>query len=454
MGSCGWSGNNVGILIMKNKNLVLRSLPIVSLLVLGGLLFSSCAQKEEASKVQTKQMWISPMHPWIKSDKPGPCPICGMALVPMEQYEAKQKAKGESTVGQETKRVMLSEAKESVASIKIAVAEERQLDSTLEAFGSINYIQDKHRDVTWYYDLKIEQVLISYNTTEVQAGQPILKVFSDAAVAEQEGYLQVLRERWLSTFYERKLMDARLAASRSLLERIGMTEQDLKQLVKNKEIQTSFIIRSPITGSLVNDLPHSGEWVEKNKPLFHVVPLDRVWFEADFYEKDLALLKLGQKGLVKTQAYPDLVSEATLVYLDRRINPENRTLRVRFELENKGLKYVPNLAGTVKVSLGNLPQHVVIPMSAVIDTGSRKVAYVKSAAGVYELREVNLGRQAGDYVEVLSGVRAGEEVAASGAFLLDAEAQLRGNFEASGSTITPTKESITVPNAGHQHEGK
>lgn len=422
-----------------DKKLIWVGLILASLV----LSFSGCTKKTEIKTEAPKQMWISPMHPWIKQDKPGDCPICGMPLVPMEQYQFKQLEKNKKNNSSEAPVVRLGEAKDSIASIKIATVEERKLEGVLEAFGTLNYIQDRHVDVTWYYALKVDKVLVDYNTTEVVKDQPILKVYSEEAVTEQEAYLEAIRQRWLSTFYERKVLSSKIEAIRSKLKRIGLSDQDLENLVKNAQVQNTFIIRAPIAGSIVDKFPHTGEWFDKNMQLFHLVPLDEMWFEADFYEKDMGALKLGQKATVITQAYPGKAFAAKLVFIDRKINPENRTLRVRFVLNNPQKILIPQLAGTVRVNLAEEQVSLVIPSSAVIDTGMRKVVYVLGESASYEMREISTGGISGDYVEVLSGLKAGERIAERGAFLLDAEAQLRSGSDENSESSTPVPKSAT-----------
>lgn len=405
-------------------------------------LLASCGKKETGStghedhgtaSAEAKATWISPMHPWIKSDKPGQCPVCGMDLVPMAEYEKMQAANAPSTPGQEgssaptdSADIQLGAAQDAVLSAQTEKAGPRALFRNVRAFGRVEYIADTHVDFTWFYPLRVEKILVDTNTTEVAAGTPVLEVYSEEAITDQEMYLQALRERWLATFYERRVLSARVEAVAARLRRAGMTDADLQALAKKGQVMTRFILRAPKAGSFVAPLPHVGERYDRGQTLFHLTPLDKVWFVADVFEQDLGVLKKGQKGRITTKADPAREYTGEIVFIGRSLNAESRTVPVRFLVANPEKRLLPQLSGTVDLAIPLGEPAVVIPRTAVLETGERSIAYVKTAKRRYQQRVLHLGLRTDDHVEVLHGIAAGEEVVVGGAFLIDAEAQIRG----------------------------
>lgn len=371
------------------------------------------------------------MHPWIKSDQPGQCPVCGMDLVPMEEYEKSQSARGDTEkddrrTGAQVAEIQLGTAQDAVLSAATIQAGPRVLSRQVRAFGRIEYIADSHVEFTWFYPVRVEKLLLDTNTTEVAVGTPVLEVYSEEALADQEKYLELWRARWLATFFERRVLTAQIEAVAARLRRAGMTDGDLQALVNQGQVMTRFTLRAPRAGSFVAPLPRVGERYERGQTLFQIAPLDQVWFVADVFEQDLGVLKKGQKGRISTPADSGQEHAGELVFIGRGLNAESRTVPVRFLVDNPKRRLLPQLSGTVEVEVALGEPAVVIPRSAVLETGERSIAYVKTGAGRYQRRVLHIGLRSDEAVEVLHGISAGEEVVVSAAFLLDAEAQIRG----------------------------
>ena len=413
---------------------------------------SETPASKEAKQVQ---IWTCSMHPQIRQDHPGNCPICGMALVPLHSHDDAGITNAVESSPQTPSNAMsapdssaaapaqmnplseavihLDDARSSVASIQTSSVESRAVQRKIELFGEIAYINDLHTDYTWYYGGRVQKVLIDYNTTEVSAGQPVMLVYSDEAITDQRAYLETLRQRWLATFYERRNFDSQLTSIRERLSRIGLKSEDFQALEKNGRIQSEFVIRAPRSGRILGGFPHAGERFTPDKVLSHLVPLDEVWFVADVYEQDLGLLKLGQHISIKCPAHPDGNFTGKLVYIDREVDPQKRTIKARFLVSNPKRLLLPQLSATGVLQMGVPTSLLAIPASAVIDTGKRQLVYVESAPHTYELRPVTIGSEgeipsegSTRWVPVLKGLQSGEKVVSSGAFLIDAEAQMQG----------------------------
>jgi membrane fusion protein, copper/silver efflux system len=419
---------------------------IIFLFLISFSLAACSSHQEKASN--NKTIYTCAMHPQIRQNHPGNCPICGMNLIPVQAGEVDKtkmhpqdnavNPQGDDGSNQNAKtEIKIGEARASVASVQKKPAALRKLSRQIDLFGQIDHVYDQQVDFTWYYSGRVEEVLINFNTVRVAAGEPILKVYSETALADEEAYLQALRDRWLATFYERTLLTAKVEAVAARLAKIGFEENDLKALEKKKKIQSSFIIRSPITGCLVSPLPHAGEKFNPETMLFKVANLKEIWFIAEVFEQDMGQLRLGQKVEVSVPAYPGTTFTGKLVYIEPKGDMAKRTVNARFVIDNSKGELLPQLSALAKLTLTSPHEVLTIPASAVIDTGKRKLVYVATNEAQYEPREVTLGLEGKaegspeNLIEVISGLNPNESVVTDGAFLIDAEAQLHGGEAAS-----------------------
>lgn len=477
-GVCGLIFRNNQLHIMKLLKAFLPFFLLIAVLTI----IAACSAKKSGTD-DKDQIYTCSMHPQVRHKGPGNCPICGMTLTPLVTIQpsaTKEPVAPEPSTTSSaspsvptpidaplaapgTAEVVVDAARSSVSSVKIEAATPRRLVRTIQIFGEIQYIFDKHLDFTWYYGGRIEKVLFDYNTTELKKGEPLFEVYSESFIADQEAYLTALRERYLSTFYERDVLSAKIEAAADRLRQAGFSEQDLKDLVNKKKVQRTFIIRAPITGSIVGDIMHTGERFTPESVILHITDLSQVWFTADIFEQDLSSLRLGELVHLTSKARPGATFTGKLVFIDRRVNAEKRTVRARFVISNPKHDLLPQLSatGTLEITLGEVA--VTVPSSAVIDTGRRKLVYVQTGADRYQPKDVETGGEgqaSGSdqlFTAITSGLKVGDKVVTGGAFLIDAEAQLQGGASSS-SAPTPIGEPLPIPpstplpsHSGHQH---
>lgn len=412
------------------------------------LMLAGCGKQGEPAG--DGQEYTCSMHPQVRSNKPGNCPLCGMKLIPVPKMEAEPATNTSGGPDSQPKEgaseeVRLMPAQDAIISVDLAEVEARPMSKQVEAFGEVSYILDGAVHYAWFYGGRIEKVFIDYNATRVKKGQPLMEVYSPEAIADQEAYLRTARERWLRTFYERKALTGEMEAIAARLERVGMDAAAMQELLKSGKVRSRFVIHAPASGTLIGERHHVGEQFEAKAALFLLVPLDKVWFIAQFYEQDFSLLKLGGKAVVVLKSQPGKQYEGKIVYIDRQIHPEARTVKARFEVENPNWELLPLASGVARLEVPLAASALNIPVSAVIDTGMRKVVYVAKGGGQYEAREIKTGLASADRVEVLSGLEAGEKIVRSGQFLLDAEAEIRG----SGGSLPAVPAQGSAPS--HQH---
>lgn len=433
---------------------------ILLVLMMSLVLLSGCnkadtppAQNAPAKKEDRKvDYWTCSMHPQIRADKPGNCPICGMTLAPVHASGAASSGPASS----DAKAITLTEEGIRQAGVALEKVEKRKLTKELLIFGTLGYNLNLHRDVVPLVSGRIQKQFIDFNQTEVKKGEPLVSLYSPEALTLQEEYLKALRDRWLSTFYERELLTSMIERAKEKLLRIGYSSEQIARLQEEKEPTGEFIVRSPISGSIVGNMVHIGEFVDANTKLYHVVPLDELWFNAQVFEPDIGLLKLGEKVRISTKSRPGEEFTGKLVFIDRTLDTANRTVSVRFIVANKDRRLLPNLSasGSLEIPVGGV---LSVPNSAVLDLGTRHVVYVQKQKGAYLQQEVHIGQITRHFTQILDGVSAGDEVVTSGAFLIDAQSQLRAGFV--GHEHGAQKEQTNQPDEpmapampeGHQH---
>ncbi len=403
-------------------------------------------QKNGSRKID---YWTCSMHPQIHADKPGNCPICGMTLVPV--YAASSSSSGQTTVmGGET--ISLTEEGIRQAGVGIEKAQKRELTKDLLLFGTIAYDLNLHWDVVALVSGRIEKQFINFNQTEIKKGDPLVSLYSPEAITLQEEYLKAQRDRWLSTFYERDLLTSAIRLAEEKLQQIGFSREDIAKLGEEKKLLEQVIVRAPNTGTIVGNMVHIGEYVKADQKLYHIVPLDDLWFNAQVFEPDIGLLKLGEKIRITTKSHPGEVFTGKLVFIDRELDVANRTVLVRFLVPNKERRLLPNLSasGSLEIPIGNV---LSVPNTAVLDLGTRHIVYVQKEKGFYTQRDVRIGQVTQHYTQILDGLSAGDEVVVSGAFLIDAQRQLRAGFGAGETQAGKPEEPVTTPPmpAGHHH---
>jgi Cu(I)/Ag(I) efflux system membrane fusion protein len=185
--------------------------------------------------------------------------------------------------------------------------------------------------------------------------------------------------------------------------------------------------------------------------LFQIADLSRVWVVAEVFEQDIGMLKTGANAVVKINAYPDKVFQGRVSYVYPTLNAETRTVAVRVELANPGLLLKPAMFAQVELSALTKKAMVTVPLSAVIDSGTRQIVLIEQGQGRFEPRDVKLGDRGDNYVEVLEGVKDGEKVVVAANFLIDAESNLKAAV--SGFSTPPTSAEPAGSAAGHRAQG-
>lgn len=386
------------------------------------------APADSAQTGQRKLLYYqSAMHPWIKSDKPGRCTICGMELTPVYEGEAGFDAGGDDVVP-------LTQQMIRVLNVQTAEAQVRPLERTLSVAGMIDDNATRHRVLSAYIPGRIQKLYVNYMGAEVQEGQPLAEFYSPALLQAEREY--------------RSLTGELREAVALRLRQMGLTPQQITALSdKPADALTSPIV-APIGGTVVAQHVYEGQYVQEGEKLFEIADFSTMWFQFRAYEQDLPWIKTGLKVDVTTPTQPGRTFTGVITFIDPNFDEATRSTKVRVELENpvvdgrRSLLHRLYADGLVHLEA---PPVLTVPRSAVIETGPEAVVYVDQGEGAYARRVLKLGRRGDRFVEVLSGVEAGDRVVVNGNLLIDGQAEMNRAFAATPAHAAPGAMTNSTP---------
>ena len=372
---------------------------------------------------QAKEYYTCPMHPSVISDKPGACPVCGMALV----KKSAQKDASDAELAL-IKGVSLSQAQRVIANVSTIRAERGSMKKVIHAVGVVGYAEPLQAKVAARFRGRIEKLHVDYTGEVVHKGQPLFELYSpDLVSAEQELVLAVnAMER--SANEDEESQQRLLQATRDRLRiHFGMTAEQIAKVEQSKQVRTTVTFNSPIHGTVISKEVQQGQYVDEGMLLYQLTDLSKVWIYLDAYEKDLRFIKVGKSVQITSEAYPNESFTGKVTFIDPVVSGETRTVRVRTEFNNPVGKLKPQMYVKAELSVP-VNDAIVIPSSAVLATGRRDVVWVEVDSNKFEPRTVVLGVHSESACEVLSGLGEGESIVVSGGFMLESESQLLHPF--------------------------
>lgn len=317
--------------------------------------------------------------------------------------------------------------------VKAETVQYRQLTRAIRALGSIQVDERRQHVVTAKFEGWVQQLLVNATGQSVKRGQPLLQIYSpDLLTAQQEYLIARQGEQTLQQASPQALATAQ-QLTRNALQRLRYWDIDqaqLNRLQQQDSVLETLPLLSPVSGVVMEKPAVQGMRFMPGETLFQIADLSKVWLLVDVFEQDLDWVKLGQPVSVNIKAYPDNAFSGKVDFIYPTLNNDTRSVKVRVELDNSQGLLKPDLYGSVDLSASS-QQHLqlAVPESAILDSGSRQVALVQLAEGLFEPRNVKLGHRAGGYVEVLEGLADGERVVTRANFLIDAESNLKAALD-------------------------
>lgn len=486
-----------------------------------------------------KQVYTCSMHPQVRLDQPGNCPICEMPLIP---------AASATTAAGEPPMLQLSEHAVSMASVETVAIEHRPLSRDLRAVGRIEYNESSLATITPRVDGFAERLFVSFTGVEIRKGDHLAEVYSPELLVAQQELLIALQAG--SGGDGNSLAEV----AKTKLRLLGLTEQQVTDLVEKKQTTDRVTLYSPISGTVIEKSIVEKASFKAGDALYRIANLDSVWVYLEIYEYDLPWVRYGQQVRITAQATPGRTFDGVVTFVQPVVNEQSRTVRVPVYVDNRDHALKPGMFVTALIAaeltsegraaptgvegryscpmhpqvladeagecpicqmpLEKIPggaavaapdQHaaheappsaapvpaaakyfcpmkcegektydqpgrcpvcnmklkevpvapvaaargsgvLAVPVSAVLDSGTRQIVYIEKSRGLFEPRELTLGPRAGEYFAVLAGLAPGERVVTRGNFLIDSQFQVTGH----PSLFYPGGLHASM---GHQHGG-
>lgn len=427
--------------------------------------------------------WHDPMHPSYRSDKPGIAPDCGMRLEPVYADEGPGAAasKGDVAYYKDPARpeyrsdkpginpetgndlvpvyqtappgtITVSPERQQLIGVTYAVAQPVRADQTIRAVGRVAYDETRISRVNARVEGWVDRVMVNETGQQVQVGQPLLTIYSPELLASQQEYLLALRSRRVlagSTVPGVPAQtDSLVDAARQRLALFDLSQAQIEQVARTGEAIQTVTLHSPASGVLIDRKVYPKMKIGPETELFTIADLSRVWIIADVYEYEAFHIRIGMPGNVSVPALGNVQLRGRVTQILPSVDSQTRTLQVRLEAANPGLRLRPEMFVEANFPL-NRSAAVAVPSSAVMDTGIRKTVYIAREGGVIEPRAVETGARFGEMVEIVKGLAAGERVVASGNFLIDSESQMKA--AADGPPASSAAEASAPRSGGHRH---
>jgi Cu(I)/Ag(I) efflux system membrane fusion protein len=422
-----------------NKTTVIIAISTLAIgLLLGWIIFGRSNENQtnehnHSTTAESETIWTCSMHPQIRQNEPGDCPLCGMDLIPLESTD----------VELDPMAVNMSPTAMQLAQVKTMVVDKGKTNKSIRLNGKVQADERLLSTQSSHIPGRIEKLSVNFTGEFVSAGQVLANVYSPELVTAQE-----------ELFEAKKIKESQPAlfnAAKEKLKNWKLSDKQIDQIVASNKSIEQFPILANVSGYVTKKMVNLGDYIKQGEALYEIADLSKVWLLFDVYESDMTWINKGDAVIYTVQSIPGKTFQGRISYIDPVIDPKTRVAKARLEATNKGLMLKPEMfaTGTIEAITNTGNASLIVPKTAVMWTGKRSVVYVMqmSAQGVsFVMREVTLGPELGESYVIEVGLQPGEEIAINGTFSIDAAAQLAGK----PSMMNPEG---GVAMTGHNHGG-
>ncbi|WP_334223832.1 efflux RND transporter periplasmic adaptor subunit [Thiosocius teredinicola] len=370
------------------------------------------ASKDTALEHAQKHLdpkYVCPMHPQIVRDEPGSCPICGMDLV----------AKMIDAQAGKRPTVEISNAVINSMGVRTAPARNDTLWKYIETVGRIEYDETRLAHVHPRAEGWMEQLSLRAEGEPVKRGQVLGRLYSPEILSAQVDFLIAL---------DQQAGSVRIEKARNRLRLLGVTEGTISTIQNSRKSLNTVPLVANASGVVTKLGAREGMYVTPNMEVVTIADLGKIWVLVDIYEHQIDWLAAGVTAEIKVPAYPGRTWEGKVEYIYPELDPKSRTLKVRLAFDNPDGLLKANMFADVVIYGGPKRDTLSVPAEAVITTGKRDTVVMALGEGRFQPVDVVTGMRTDDKVEILSGIKAGDEVVVSGQFLIDSESSLQASF--------------------------
>ena len=383
--------------------------------------------------------YFCPMHPTVVSDTKGTCPVCEMDLEPIPdslksgwtQAAGAASASGAAVPGRSA--VTLSSERRALLGVRSVEVRETRIDRTIRTVGRVAADERRLAHVHTKFEGYVERLYVDFTGKFVKKGDPLLALYSPELIATQQEYLLALRaQQQLGGSQIASVAQggaSLLEAAKERLRLWDISAADIAELERTGTVRRAFDLHSEVSGFVTAKSVVQGMRVMPADTVFEIADLSHVWVLADVYESDLGSIRLGMPATVTLSYQPGREWRGRVANVAPTVDGATRTIKVRIDVANQGGALKPDMFGDVvlRVEEGT---GLVVPDSAVIDTGDRRLVFLDRPDGTIEPRRIEVGAKLADGYQVLRGLAKGDRVVTSANFLLDSESSLKAALSA------------------------
>jgi RND family efflux transporter MFP subunit len=339
--------------------------------------------------------------------------------------------------------VTIEPRRQQLIGVRVVSVERVMLAANVRTTGVVRYDETRQTDVNVKVDGWIRDLFVDFSGQPFHPGLRLLTLYCPELLATQIEFILALNNR--DQLQEASVADAREYASRlvdAARQRLTLWDlppEQLRAIEETRQPIQAVTVAAPIGGFILEKSALKGMHVMSGQTLYKIADISSVWVDADVYEQEIQFVQIGARATITFDAYPSRSFTGRAVYVYPTVDPQTRTAKVRFELTNPGGRLKPGMFANVELR-SDQRRGLTIPANAVLDSGTQQTVFVAEGDGVFTPRRVKVGLRQGDAVEVLEGLREGDQVAASATFFLDSESQLRAglqNYEAPQGRSAP-----------------
>ncbi|MDQ0477332.1 efflux RND transporter periplasmic adaptor subunit [Chryseobacterium sp. MDT2-18] len=380
-----------------------------NILIMVLLVFLFSCKKEEDPHAKHDIYYTCSMHPQIVGDKPGKCPICHMDLVPVEKKK-----------NADPNELVLNDEQIKLGNIKTVSLGNDELSDKLTLTGTLNFNQYKMHSVSSRVMGRVEKLYYRNIGEYVPQGSPLIEIYSEELNNAKQEYLLALERRNLFTGNTSIDFNQLLQSSRNKLSLWGMSEGQVRQLERSRKVSLTTTVLSTGAGYITNLNISEGAYLSEGGTILTLADLSTLWAEAQVYSSQMALIHRDSKVTVSLPDLDNLKIEGKIDFTNPEINSASRINLVRVSIPNKDHLLKPGMP--VYVLLENPSTNsLTLPIDAVIRDGKMATVWVKTAKNTFVNKMVKTGLETDDRIEIISGIKEGDDIVISGTYLLNSE---------------------------------
>jgi Cu(I)/Ag(I) efflux system membrane fusion protein len=377
---------------------------------------SGCDNRNKNKSSEMKDMDMSKdsdyytcsMHPTVKSKEPGNCPICKMKLIKVKAAKIKLAPN----------QLMIDEYKQSLAGISTSVAIISEINPVITTTGKAAVDENKTVSISSRMNGRIDKLYLRNPDEYVNTGQPLYDLYSEELLADENDYLLSL-EQESKTITNKETFSNITQASKNKLVLWGMTDSQIKELENKKNLSSKITIHSQVSGFVTDILVKEGQYVSEGTVVFKITDLSSVWVEAQLYPDEIQYLNKTKQIPIEFEALPNEMFNGQEVFDNPSFENNTKINLVRFIVENLTNKIKPGMMAYIRLQKDH-KKTLVVPKSAVL-AGVMTTMWVEIAKNIFENRMIETGLEDRKNVEIISGIKEGEKVVISGAYLINSE---------------------------------